>query len=77
MNNIQKYQKNESVKSKLERLTKEAKKEENKNWARKLADDFWALILFCISDFNLAQFIGLFYFYNFKQINNSSVYNKS
>jgi hypothetical protein len=27
VNNIKKYQKNESVKSKLERLTKEAKKE--------------------------------------------------
>ena len=40
VNRFQQYQKNEFVKSKLERLTKEAKKEEIKNWARKLTDEF-------------------------------------
>lgn len=40
VNKIHKYSKNEIVKEKLRRLAHEAKREENKNWARKLVDEF-------------------------------------
>ncbi len=35
---MHKYEKNEVVKAKINRIIKESKKEENKNWARKLVD---------------------------------------
>jgi len=38
VNKMDKYQKNEVIKSKLNRLIKEGKREENKNWARKLVE---------------------------------------
>lgn len=47
---MQKYAKNEIVKAKIARISKESKREETKNWARKLIEEFWWLnyILFCI-----------------------------
>jgi len=40
VNKMQKYAKNETVKAKLVRISKECKREETKNWARKLIDEF-------------------------------------
>ena len=40
VNKMSKYQKNQNVKTKLNKIIKESKKEQNKNWARKLVEDF-------------------------------------
>lgn len=37
---MQKYTKNEIVKAKIARISKESKREETKNWARKLIEEF-------------------------------------
>lgn len=40
VNKMNKYAKNEVVKAKIARISKESRREENKNWARKLLDEF-------------------------------------
>lgn len=40
VNKMNKYAKNEVVKAKISRISKESRREETKNWARKLVDEF-------------------------------------
>ena len=55
MHKIQRYEKND-IYPKLDKIVRDVKKEETRNWARKLRDDLWAfckLIKLCINVRNI------------------------